>query len=690
MLNLTNYSANEGGHLTGNPLDVLFSPRSVAVIGATERAGSVGRIVINHLLNSPYSGKIFPINPKWQSIFDQQAYFRVTDVPDPIDLAIIATPARSAPEIVRQCVAAGVKACIILSAGFRETGAKGAALEAEILAEARRGRMRIVGPNCLGIMNPHGGFNATFAEQPAIPGSVGFVSQSGALCSAVLDWSLKENVGFSAFVSIGSMLDVGWGDLIYYFGDDPRTRSIIIYMESIGDARAFLSAAREVALTKPIIVIKPGRTQEAAQAAASHTGSLTGRDDVLAAAFRRCGVMRVERISDLFNMAEVLGKQPRTSGPRLTIVTNAGGPGVLATDALVAGGGQLAPLYQDALAALNEFLPAHWSHGNPIDILGDADAERYSQVIELALNDPNSDGILAILTPQALSEPTETARALKKLHNRPAGYPYGKPVLASWMGGTAVAEGEEILNQANIPTFTYPDTAVRTFNYMWRYQRRLQSLYETPHLPSGFDESAFKRFLAGEVIDDLRLNGRTLLTERESKRILEAYDIPVTDTLLAESADEAVDRAVQIGYPVVLKINSTTITHKLEAGGVHLGLEDADAVRQAFEQIERAAGERYRASDFQGVTVQPMIDRENGIELIVGSSPDSQIGPVLLAGAGGSLVHVLDDHAVGLPPLNSTLARRMMERTRVYRSLRGMQGKDVIDLAQFRGSACAV
>ena len=680
MSDLRRSTAHNVLRLTGNPLDVMFSPRSVAVIGATEREGSVGRIVMSHLLSNDYDGTIFPINRNWSNVLGLRAHDRVTDVPDEIDLALIATPAPSVPHLVRQCVAAGVKACIILSSGFKEIGEEGAALEAEILRDARRGRMRIVGPNCLGIMVPHGGLNATFASQPAIPGSVGFVSQSGALCSAVLDWSLKENVGFSAFVSIGSMLDVGWGDLIYYFGDDPQTKSIIMYMETIGDARSFLSAAREVALTKPIIVIKPGRTQEAAKAAASHTGSLTGRDEVLGAAFRRCGVLRVEQIGDLFNMAEVLSKQPRTSGPRLTIVTNAGGPGVLATDALVAGGGQLATLSPDALTDLDELLPPHWSHANPIDILGDAGADRYSRVIEMALNDPLSDGVLAILTPQAMTDPTETAQALKKLHNRPAGYPYGKPVLASWMGGAEVAAGDEILNQANIPTFAFPDAAARTFNYMWRYQRRLQSLYETAHLPSGYDEFAFKRFLVGEMIADLRQSGRTLLTERESKRVLAAYGIPVADTMLASSADEAAAKAAETGFPVALKINSTTITHKMAAGGIRLGLDNEQDVRQAFEQLAKVMSENYDVADFEGVTVQPMINRDGGVELIVGSSPDSQFGPVLLFGHGGSLVDIFADHAVGLPPLNTTLARRMMERTRIYSALQDLDASRAVDL----------
>ena len=426
MSGLKRSTAHNVLRYSGNPLDVIFSPRSVAVIGATEREGSVGRIVIRNLLRTSFGGTIFPINPRWRSVLGLKAYSRLDKVPDEIDLVVIATPAKSVPDLVRECVAIGVKACIILSAGFKETGRAGAALEQEILQDARRGHMRIVGPNCLGIMNTHSGLNASFAARLPNPGSVGFVSQSGALCAAVLDWSLRENVGFSAFVSIGSMLDVGWGDLIYYFGDDPKTKSIVIYMETIGDARAFLSAAREVALTKPIIVIKPGRTREAAKAAASHTGSIAGRDEVLAAAFRRCGVLRVNQIEDLFNMAEVLAKQPRTTGPRLSIVTNAGGPGVLATDALIASGGEIAPISMDLMATLNEILPPHWSHGNPIDILGDADPERYSRVIEVVTKNSKSDGLLVILTPQAMADSTETARAMQKIYNRPAGYSVGK------------------------------------------------------------------------------------------------------------------------------------------------------------------------------------------------------------------------------------------------------------------------
>ena len=668
-------------HYEQNPLDVIFKPKGVAVIGATEKEGSVGRTIVWNLMSSSFGGAIFPVNPKRRSILGIKAYPSVADIPDEIDLAVIVTPAPTVPDIIGQCVDAGVKGAIVISAGFKEIGPEGVELERRIMTEARRGNMRVFGPNCLGVMNPITGLNATFASAMANPGSVGFISQSGALCTAVLDWSFRENVGFSAFVSIGSMLDVDWGDLISYLGDDPRTKSIVIYMETIGNARSFLSAAREVALTKPIIVIKPGRTEAAAQAAASHTGSLTGSDEVLAAAFRRCGVLRVESIDDLFNMAEVLAKQPRALGPRLTLVTNAGGPGVLATDALITGGGQLAAVSDETMAKLNEILPAAWSHGNPIDILGDAGPDRYADAIEIIANDPQSDGLLVILTPQAMTDATQTAEFIKDKFSRPAGYPFGKPILASWMGGADVATGETILNRANIPTFTNPDTAARIFNYMWRYNRRLQSLYETPSLPSGLDEEAYKRFLVGEMVDNIRSSGRTILTEYESKQVLAAYDIPTVPTRLASTADEAVSVAEEMGYPVVIKLNSETITHKTDVGGVRLDLVTADEVRYAYESMKRSVTEKFSANDFKGVTVQPMLKLNEGYELILGSSPDPQFGPVLLFGTGGTLVEVFKDRALGLPPLNTTLARRMMERTKIYEALKGIRGRDPVDLA---------
>ena len=659
------------------PLDVFFSPKTVAVIGATENPGTVGRTVLWNLVSNPFGGTVFPINPKRPSVLGVKAYKHIAEVPEPVDLAVIVTPAATVPGIIHDCVEEGVKGAIVISAGFKETGPAGAELERQVMAEARRGNMRIVGPNCLGVMSPLTGVNATFAAALARPGNVGFISQSGALCTAILDWSLKENVGFSAFVSIGSMLDVGWGDLIYYLGNDPRTRSIVIYMETIGDARAFISAAREVALNKPIIVIKAGRSAAAAKAAASHTGSLAGSDEVLEAAFRRSGVLRVNSIADLFYMAEVLSKQPSPKGPHLTILTNAGGPGVLATDALVTGRGELTDLSPEVMESLNQILPAAWSHNNPIDVLGDASPERYAKAVEIAAKDPNSDGLLVVLTPQSMTDPTQTAEHLK-----PYAKLEGKPILASWMGGAEVAAGEGILNHANIPTFQFPDTAVRAFNYMWRWAYNLKGLYETPSLPEDTAECAPNKALTDEIIQNARAAGRTILTEAESKQVLDAYCIPTVRTLIATTMEEAGAQAERIGYPVVLKLFSETITHKTDVGGVQLNLADREAVDRAWRRIQISVTEKVGAEHFQGVTVQPMIKSGDGYELIIGSSLDAQFGPVLLFGTGGQLVEVFKDRALSLPPLNTTLARRMMEQTKIYKALKGVRGRKPVNMAE--------
>lgn len=654
------------------PLDSIFSPKVVAVIGATENKGSVGRTVFQNLGRGGFEGTVYPVNPKRSSVLCVKAYPSIAAVPEKVDLAVITTPAATVPGLIKECVAAGVPGAVVISAGFKETGSQGAALEQQVLSEARKGGMRIVGPNCLGVMVPHNGLNATFASTIARPGSVGFISQSGALCTAILDWSLRENVGFSSFISIGSMLDVNWGDLIYYLGDDPNTKSIVIYMESIGDARSFLSAAREVALTKPIIVIKVGRTAAAAKAAASHTGSLTGSDEVLHAAFRRVGVLRVETIAELFHMAEVLAKQPRPQGPRLTILTNAGGPGVLATDMLISSGGELAEPSAATLAELNKLLPAAWSHGNPIDILGDAGPDRYAKSVEISSKDEGSDGMLVILTPQAMTDPTGTAESLKPYAKIP-----NKPLLACWMGGKEVEPGEDILNAVGIPTYKYPDTAARAFYYMYRYSYNLKSLYETPALLADTDTSSVEQ--ARKLLQKVRKQGRTILTEFESKQLLSIYGIPTVDTRVAETEDKAVELAEEIGWPVVLKLYSETITHKTDVGGVQLNLKNAAAVRKAWNTIKTTVEERAGKEHFLGVTVQPMISLE-GYEVIIGSSLDTQFGPVLLFGAGGQLVEVFKDRSLGLPPLNATLARRMMEQTKIYHALKGVRGRKPVNM----------
>ena len=641
------------------PLDVFFSPRTVAVIGASERPGSVGRAVMANL--SSFAGTVFPVNPTRPAVLGVQAFASVTQLPARADLAVVATPAAAVPGVLRECAAAGVRGAIVLSAGFAETGAAGALLEQECVRIARESRMRIVGPNCLGVLSPATGLNASFARAMPRAGDIAFLSQSGALQTAILDWSLQEKIGFSAFVSTGSMCDVGWGDLIDHFGRDGRTRSILVYMESIGDARAFLSAAREVTLRKPVIVLKGGRTAQAAQAAASHTGRMAGSDQVLTAAFRRSGVLRVDSIADLFYMADALAKQPRPRGRRLSIVTNAGGPAVLAVDALVAGGGLPATLSDTTRARLEAALPAEWSQGNPIDILGEAEPELFLNAVEAAHDDPDSDAVLVVLAPQDCTEPTQTALKLAPCAHRNA----WKPLLASWMGGAEVAAGRRALSDAGIPVFSFPDTAARIFNYMWKYSYNLRGLYETPALT---EEATGGHERAGAIVQAARAAGRTLLSERESKQVLATYGIPTVETRAAASADEAAQAAEEIGYPVAVKLDSRTVAHKSEVGGVKLGVGSAREVREAFKAISACPG-------FLGVTVQPMV-RGGGVELIVGSSLDPQFGPVLLFGAGGVLAEVLGDRALGLPPLNTTLARRMMEETRISRALALVPGLD--------------
>ena len=642
------------------------------MIGASERAGSVGRSVLWNLLSSPFGGTVFPVNSKRSNVLGIKAYPSVKELPEKVDLVVVTTPADTVPALINESVECGIPGGIVISAGFKEFGEHGKELEREI-SQIIRGKMRLIGPNCLGVMNPIRGLNATFAHTVARPGNVAFISQSGALCTAILDWSLRENVGFSAFVSIGSMLDVNWGDLVDYFGSDQRTQSIVIYMESVGDARSFLSAAREVSLTKPVIVIKAGRTAAAAKAAASHTGALTGSDEVLDAAFRRTGVLRVNSIADIFFMSEVLAKQPRPRGNRLCIVTNAGGPGVLATDALVAGGGELAELSEQTMKAFDEILPPQWSHNNPVDILGDAEPERYAKSLEIAAKDPSIDGMLVVLTPQDMTNPTQIAEKLK-----PYAKGLGKPVLASWMGGAEVAAGEQILGQAGIPTFQFPDSAVRAFNYMWRYAYNLKGIYETPAIPQHAD-AALQRGKAERIIRDVRSSGRTILTEYESKQLLKAYDIPTVETRVAITEEEALQAANEIGYPIVLKLYSLTITHKTDVGGVQLNLRDAAAVKTAFQNIKRAVTEKAGVEHFQGVTVQPMA-KLDGYELIIGSSLDSQFGPVILFGTGGQLVEVFKDRALALPPLNSTLALRLMEQTKIFTALKGVRGRKPVNL----------
>ncbi len=625
-----------------------------------------------------FSGEVFPVNPHRASLGGQTCYATILDVPKRVDLVVIATPASTVRAIVRECVDAGVAAAIIISGGFRETGAAGAALEQEILIEARRGNMRILGPNCVGLINPHFGLNASFANGMALPGHIGLISQSGAICTAILDWSLTQHVGFSAFVSFGSTVDIGWGELIRYLGDDPKTRSIVLYMESIGDARDFLSAAREVAYSKPIIVLKPGRSKEAAQAVTSHTGALAGQDDVLEATFARCGVVRVKSLAELFDLSEALEMQPRPSGPAVTIVTNAGGAAVLATDVLLENGSRLAALGTSTLDALERALPTCWSHHNPVDILGDADPGRYASAVESALRDPDTNTLLVILTPTGPTNPTLVAQRI-------ASYGHGQsvPIIACWMGGKSSEPGRDILCKAGIPTFEYPDEAARIAHLMWAYRAGLDALYRTPDCLDSVAEQLRKhkdRLEKGkEILGRALQSNRLVLTETESKLLLAAYDIPTVPTQIARNVEEAVECARQFGYPVVLKLHSETISHKTDVGGVELNLQSEDDVRRAYEDIRSSVTRLGASSDFLGVTVQPMIQRE-GYELILGSATDSQFGPCLTFGTGGQLVEILRDRAIGLPPLNMTLARALMEKTKIHQALLGVRGRKPVDL----------
>ncbi|MBN2479014.1 MAG: bifunctional acetate--CoA ligase family protein/GNAT family N-acetyltransferase [Parachlamydiales bacterium] len=657
-------------------LDYIFSPENVALIGASEKEGSVGKTILSNLLSSDFGGKVFPVNPKRESVLGVKAYPSVKDIKEKIDLAVIATPSHTVPKVIEQCVNANIPTAIIISAGFKELGEKGKELENEVLNLAKKGKMRIVGPNCLGVMNPIKGLNATFASGMALKGNIAFLSQSGALCTAVLDWSFKERVGFSAFVSIGSMVDVDWGDLIAYFGNDPNTKSILIYMESINDPRAFLSAAREVALSKPIILIKAGRSAESAKAAASHTGALTGSDDVLNAALKRVGILRVETISDLFSMTEVLSKQPRPKGPNLAIITNAGGPGVIATDALIQEGAKLAKLNDKTIQELNSFLPDAWSHNNPIDILGDATVDLYEKTLSIVAKDPNVDGVLVILTPQYMTDPTAVAEKIKKFSKIDQ-----KPIFASWMGAKSVEDGSKILSDFQIPTFEYPDTACRTFAYMYKYSYNIKGIYETPLLEVKIDNEKVickRHKIIFDIFKKVRDEKRTLLDEYESKKVLEVYDIPTVITKIAKTSKEAAKIAEEMGYPIVLKLFSKTITHKSDVGGVKLNLNTAKDIEKAFLEIKESVSKISNPKDFEGVTVQKMI-KQKGYELILGSSCDPQFGPVLLFGTGGQLVEIYKDKTLGLPPLTSTLSRRMIERTKIFDALKGVRGQKAID-----------
>jgi acetyltransferase len=621
---------------------------------------------MKNLLEPKTQRHIYPVNIRKSEILGLKAYATVKDLPEVPDLAVVATPAKTVPEVVEACGRAGILGLVIISAGFKEIGPEGKALEDKIRESQRRYGLSIVGPNCLGIMRPSTNLNVTFMKGTPKSGNIAFIGQSGAIGSAVLDWAIHENIGLSNFVSIGSMLDVDFGDLIDYFGTDPKTRSILMYVEGLSEARKFMSASRHFARTKPIIVVKAGKFGESARAAASHTGSMTGEDAVYDAAFKRAGMVRVDEIADLFNSAEVLGMQPLPRGPNLAIVTNAGGPGVMATDAILGAGGKVAELSPKTMAVLNSHLPRFWSRGNPIDVLGDAKPDRYRLAVEACLDDDNVDGILVIYTPQAVGDPIETAKAIVELC-RSRGY-QSKTILTSFMGFGAVEEANGVFNQSRIPTYSTPEQAVRTYVHMYHYKSNLDLLYETPEeLP--VDVAPPKRPLM-VILRNMVKENRDVLNEAEAKTFLEYYNFPVVRTKVAHTVDEAVAIASQIGYPVALKILSPQIVHKTDAGGVVLGIADDVGLREAYATIVKNALKYNPNAEIQGATVQQSVSKK-GYEVILGCKTDPLFGPVILFGSGGVGVELFRDFAIGLPPLNQTLARRIMEETKVYQLLKG-------------------
>jgi acetyltransferase len=656
-------------------LDKIFNPQSVAIIGASDSEGSVGYAIVKNFTQLGYTGKVYFVNVRKPEILGIKTYPSVDQIQEPVDLAMIATPAKTVPDVMEECGRAHVKGVIIVSAGFKETGPEGKALEDKIAEIAKKYNIRVIGPNCIGIIRPRNNLNATFLDKVPKAGKIAFISQSGALGSAILDWAITENIGFSNFVSIGSMLDVDFGDLIDYFGSDPKTKSILMYIEGITDARKFMSAARHFARTKPIIVVKSGKFSESAKAVASHTGSLSGQDDVYDAAFKRAGVVRVDEIADLFNAAEVLGTQPLPKGKRVAIITNAGGPGVMTTDALIAQGGQLASLSKKTVDSLNAVLPPFWSHGNPIDVLGDASADRYKAALEACLNDDNVDGIAIVFTQQAVSDAVGIANSIVEMvHSKSY---QTKTIVTSLMGSGAVVEANKILNANNIPTYSTPEQAIKTYMTMYHYQFNVGLLYETPEeLP--VDASPPKRPV-NVILKNAAMEDREILTEDEAKKILKYYNFPVVRTEVANTVDEAVAYAQQMGFPVVLKILSPQIIHKSDVGGVILNINSETEVREAFELLIQRATAHMPTAQIIGVTVQPMVEKK-GHEIIIGGKKDPVFGPVILFGMGGVGVELFKDYSIALPPLNTTLIHRMLEETKVYKLLKGYRGSTPVDL----------
>jgi len=652
--------------LSADNLDKLFKPKSIAVIGASNRIGSAGYRIFRNIIGSGWDGIVYPVNPGKESIQGVQTYASVSELPKVVDLAIIATPAKTVPNVLEECGKQGIKGILIISAGFKEVGEKGLELEKELKKIKEKYNLRIIGPNCVGFILPYLNLNATFAESMPEKGNIALISQSGAVCGAILDWAAAAKVGFSAFTSVGSMLDVDFGDLIDYFGMDIHTRSIVLYIESITDASKFMSAAKSFARAKPVIVIKSGRYKEGAIAATSHTGALAGEDVIYDAAFRRAGIVRVKDIRDLFNCSSILAKQPRPTGPNIAIITNAGGPGVLATDSIIEKGGKLAKLSEETVEKLNTFLPAHWSRANPVDIIGDSDEERYQSAIEVCLDDKNVDGILVLCVPQVMANPKKLADRIIDISRKTT-----KPILTSFIGEETVYHARQLLNRNNVPSYSSPDEAVEAYMYLYRYARGLELLYETPEEIT-VETSQSNRELINKILSDAVKEKRNILTENESKSFLELYGIKTTQAYNAKTEEQSIKLAKKIGYPVVMKILSPDITHKSDVGGVILNLKNEKEVRTAFNNMIDKAKQKMPEANIIGVTIQKMVT-DQGTELILGSKKDPVFGSVILFGLGGKFTEFFKDRAIGFPPLNQVLAHRVIEQTRAYKLLKGFR-----------------
>lgn len=643
-------------------LKPLFAPKSVAVFGASDQADSVGRIVFHNMLQSGYKGALYPINPNHPKIQGHKAFASIEQIPEPIDLAIIATPPKSVPNIIEECGKHNVKAAVIITAGFGEAGAAGEKLEQAVLETAKRYNIRLIGPNCLGVMRPDIGLNATFNHGSANTGNLAFVSQSGALCTAILDWAKSNDVGFSSVISMGSSIDVDFGEILDYLVSDIKTHSILLYIEGIRNARSFMSAIRAAAQFKPVILVKVGRHSVSSKAAMSHTASLVGSDDAFDAALRRAGVVRVQTVTQLFSVAKALSCGFHPVGNRLAIVTNGGGPGVMATDTAADLGLTMAELSENTIQQLNKHLPATWSHGNPVDIIGDAQADRFQHAVKACLEDPNVDGVLTILTPQAMTKPQEAANAIIELSNQ-----YSKPLIACWMGGAQVDASRELFNRAKKPSFRTPEPAVEVFSFLSKYYQNQKLLMQVPGPLSHHIEPDTEG--ARMVIESALQERRKILSEMESKALLSAFHIPVAKTLVARSPNEALQIALELGFPVAMKINSPDITHKSDVGGVMLNLSNALEVRTAYHDMLDTVQQKRPDARIDGVSIQPMIAKPNGRELMVGVTNDPVFGPVITFGAGGTMVEVMADRSVTLPPLNSFLVKDLIQGTRVAKML---------------------